>query len=481
MQGLLATVGGYGTDVVGVGDVNGDDIGDIIVISATEDIARLLFMNDDGTIASFVEIDEADIDASFDLQDASVAAIGDRNGDLVPDVVFGDPDLGNGAVFVTYLNADGSILSTFDITPVSDLEGDLIEGEFGAALESIADFDGDNYSDIAVGVTGGNGAVWLLMLNADGTLKTSRRLDRDKGLFSNNEISGILIGGETGQLGSVVRYLGDIDADGIGDIAVGLPENDIGFGEADHGVVYILRLNSDTSVKGQTNITAFSVGGVITANDQFGYSMGTSRSDTNRDGIRDLYIGSKNTNELYLTYLNADGTVAQAMEISALIEDAGVDVQLTTIQDIDFVDLDGRRAQEMIIGMPTQDEGGGKGESGATLVVFLDALNPLNDADRFVVPRSEKISINGGATCVESTDITVTVSGTDAIQVVVGSDIGFTDAAWQEYVSKPMSIPFHLTGDDGEKQIFVLYKSVSRNNSIIDSRTVLLDRVNGCQ
>ena len=92
--------------------------------------------------------------------------------------------------------------------------------------------------------------------------------------------------------GYSIANIGDIDKDGVNDIAVGAKFDDTG--GADRGAVYIIKLNADSTVKSTTKIAS------TTANlsSQWGLStfthFGTSIAnvgDLNGDGVDDMVVG----------------------------------------------------------------------------------------------------------------------------------------------------------------------------------------------
>ncbi len=128
---------------------------------------------------------------------------------------------------------------------ISDTEGGftgtLDNGDwFGGSVASLGDLDGDGVGDLAVGAPldddGGffRGAVWVLFLDKDGTVKSHQKISDTEGGFT-----GTLDDGDV--FGSSVGSLGDLDGDGVGDLAVGAAQDDDGGGN--RGAVWVLFLD----------------------------------------------------------------------------------------------------------------------------------------------------------------------------------------------------------------------------------------------
>ncbi|MDB5388337.1 MAG: hemagglutinin/hemolysin-related protein, partial [Planctomycetaceae bacterium] len=89
---------------------------------------------------------------------------------------------------------------------------------------SLADLDGDGVTDLAVGATGdgtggtGRGAVHVLLLNSNGTVKS------DLKIASSTNGGPALNNGDS--FGSSLASLGDVNGDGVVDLAVGAPGTD---------------------------------------------------------------------------------------------------------------------------------------------------------------------------------------------------------------------------------------------------------------
>ena len=89
-----------------------------------------------------------------------------------------------------FLNADGTVKSQ---QKISDTEGNFTAGlnygdSFGYSLTNLGDLDGDGLAELAVGANrddGGGidrGAVYVLFLNADGTVKSHQRISDGEGV-----------------------------------------------------------------------------------------------------------------------------------------------------------------------------------------------------------------------------------------------------------------------------------------------------------
>lgn len=404
----------FGTSAAGLGDLDGDGIADLAVGAPFDDDGGLgleqgavwiLFLDPDGTVASHQKISETaggflgvlDKDDHFGI---SVAALGDLNGDGVGDLAVGanlDDDGGSnqGAVWILFLNPDGTVSAHQRISETSgNLGGGLDPSDgFGISVAALGDLDGDGVGDLAVGANldddGGTdqGALWILFLNTDGTVESKQKISA-------------LQGGFTGHLdlvdlfGRSVAALGDLDGDGVEDVAVGAPLDDDG--ASDQGAVWILFLNSNGTVASHRKLseTAGGFTGVLDPNDFFGISL--AALDLDGDGTRDLAVGASlddDGNEadgegaVWLLFLDPQGNVGGQQKISETQGGLGGVLHRGDQFGISLAalgDLDGDGDGDLAVGAAFDDDGGD--DQGALWILFLvgDTTPPTLGCPAFV-------------------------------------------------------------------------------------------------
>ncbi len=306
---LLHNSDAFGSSVAALGDIDADGVADIAVGAMNDDdggpdhgAVWVLRMNRNGTVKAQQKISSLSggFTGQLDVGDAfgvSVASPGDLNSDGVPDLVVGasgddDGGLNRGALWVLLLNSNGAVIGQQKIAAFTGgFTGQLHDADaFGTSLARVGDLDGNGAPDLAVGAPldddggSGRGALWLLFLKSNGTVQSQKKISS-------------LSGGFAGQLdnldsfGSSAASLGDIDGDGIADLAVGAMNDDDG--GADRGAMWILLMNGDGTVKDQKKISGSSGGflGQLDNADAFGVSVARV-GDLNGDGISDLAVGA---------------------------------------------------------------------------------------------------------------------------------------------------------------------------------------------
>ena len=294
----------FGSSIANLGDLDGDEIDDLAV--GTIGFSRgdqstvfiggffIYLMNSDNTIKPtnppnrlHITDDSGGIAlARFDYFGISVANIGDFSGDGINELAVGT--LG-GRIYLIRLFSSLSVrdFTTIDINDINDmLEVDsVLNNTFGVSIANLGDIDGDGVIDLAVGAHRGDGekgSVHILFMEKTGTgenirpgLKSVVKLDTTGVNLANGDSFGIS-----------VANIGDLNGDGINDLAVGAIGDDEHANDA--GAVHIFHLGRDGSVK----LGGFKIfDDAFNAGDAAGRSI-TNLGDINGDGINDIAVGA---------------------------------------------------------------------------------------------------------------------------------------------------------------------------------------------
>ncbi|MEM7797813.1 MAG: hypothetical protein AAF633_01370, partial [Chloroflexota bacterium] len=333
----------FGVDLENIGDFNGDGVTDLAVgIQSSytfDDLANstfnefffILLMNQDGTVSETIKVEESHEEGemfhALQMYGHGIASLGDFDGDGVIDFAVGAPDYDTGpfgsaqddkgALFITLMNANGTVKSVTEIK--DDLNGipTLSDRDrFGTAVTNIGDIDGDGNTDIAVSavsdsdpdegsIEASTGKIYILLLNGDGSIKSSVEISN----ASNN------LGLSTEDLlGTSMDRLGDYDGDGVPDLLVGAGgDND------SRGAFLILYLNDDGTLKSFRKYTASDLPGA-----PVGGALGQGLAqigDLDENGTADFAVSlgivdGETVSGIYLVLLmNPDGSVKSTTSV----------------------------------------------------------------------------------------------------------------------------------------------------------------------
>lgn len=449
---------------------------------------------------------------SSDVEDsigASVISLGDLNGDGNEDWAVGTDWHNNtdGAVYILFTDNDGNVASTQIINPIDeDFPSIVTKNKFGYSLENMGDLDGDGVSDIAVGEIGNDaggclsqnqfnncefGAVYILFLNSDGTVKASVEIANDSGGMEEQLPY-------NGQFGKSLANLGDVDADGLIEFAVGGNEYFVNQdGNRDKGgVVYLLQLDENFEVTDYSTIGT----GVVFENGPEGGNVPFAAtienlSDSNNDGLIELLVGNpvikeessgQNIGGFYIFNLNSDLTVDSFDTISDNIN--GLQLSYNTVFGHSVKRIDTEESSEVFVLVGATGADSAKGaiylleileigeEPIVTLVDVIDSNLIGNDLDaltgfgRSVAVGESKIAIgatgydtptvnNAGA--VYFVDYTIISSNTTPILNPIGN----------QTISEGDTLTFTVTASDPDGDDITLSATNLPDDSIFDPQT----------
>ncbi len=326
--GMLDNEDIFGRSVVSLGDLDGDGIVDLAVGASGDDDGGLgrgavwiLFLHTDGTVRAHQKISASEGSFTGTLDD------GDLFGESLALLSGGSADarlvvgargtngggMNRGAVWILSISAKG-IVETHQKISVSQggFTGTLDDGDaFGGSVASLGDLDGDGNADLAVGAIGDDGAglnrgaVWILFLRANGTVERHQKINGTEGGFA-----GTLE--DSDFLGNALASVGDLDCDGVIDLAVGASGDDDG--GTDRGALWTLFLTPQGVVQLHSKVSSTSGGftGFVENFDALGFSV-ASIGDLDGDGNADLAVGAPfdgdglGTGAVWILFLDGNG------------------------------------------------------------------------------------------------------------------------------------------------------------------------------
>ena len=259
----------FGYQVSRCGDVNGDGIDDWSAASPLDDnnggASGMVRVFAGGTVSIIYQFDGA---ASDDVLGKSLGYLGDVNGDGRADILVGAPQKNYAISGASTQPGYVTVYSGATGTALYSVSGNVANDQFGDSCAGGQDLNGDGVNDFIVGAYGED---------TNGTNAGS--------VSAHSGVDGSVIwtaygDGARDHMGASLAIIGDVNGDGIHDVAAGAPEDDNN--GSNSGSVHVLS-GADgskiTVIDGAANL------------DQMGSSV-SSFGDINGDGIEEFLAGA---------------------------------------------------------------------------------------------------------------------------------------------------------------------------------------------
>lgn len=463
------------SSVSAVGDMNNDGIDDIALgARGANNNAGATYVIFGRTGAFPANLDLGGLDGTdgfvvngIDVSDFSAISLGgagDVNGDGADDLIIGaywaDPG-GRSMAGESYVvfGRNGSFPSSLQLSTLDGSNGFVIEGVdaddlAGFAVDGAGDINADGIDDVIVGAyfadpggTSGAGEAYVVFGSSGGFPASieAGMLDGSNGfVFAGNAVAD--------GAGFAVSGLGDVNGDGIDDVAASAPTSDP-LGRPGAGESYVifgsstgfaaslgaadLNGNNGTSFLGRDN------------SDLSGSSIGAA-GDINGDGVGDLIIGARQAGpgvaiqfgESYVVYGASGGFGTAEFDLALLNGLTGREFRASEIGDdlgrsVSGVgDFNGDGLDDYLMGAPRANPDGS--ETGESYLVFGSALGSTTVG----LPPAGAVGDNfGSAVDIDSNLLVVGMPGSDVTATNTGAVAIYRVEGGQAVFDQLLEIP----------------------------------------
>jgi hypothetical protein len=381
-----------GSAVAGPGDLDGDGRDDLVISAFYASLACVAY----APLAPGAHplADQACVRGShpYDFVGYAVAGAGDVDDDGLPELLvsaLGHDEAGveAGKVFL-FTDPLPAGTTDADAAPVAFL-GEALGDQAGARVAAAGNTAGDDVAAVLVGATGndagggGGGRVYLLrgpFAPGVSSLGDAYATFTGAGAASSVRTHGESTGGDG--LGDAIAAPGDLDGDGVDDLALGASGADDG--GADSGVVWVLRGPVSAGDHDASMADARRVGA---GNGAYAGGALAGGGDLDGDGLADLLVAADGVSGGRIYVLLgpvSDGDAPLDDALPALVGDAEGDLAGWSVAITG--DTDGDMLPDVLIGAPGSDAGGEDASDGGVVYLVTDAATPgvraLGDAAR---------------------------------------------------------------------------------------------------
>jgi hypothetical protein len=309
-----------------LGDVDGNGVEDLAVgapddstLGKLDGALWILLLDRDGKLLRAVEISKGTSAlpriGDFQCFGRAVAPLGDLDRDGVPDVAVGaswgnDAARASGGVWVLFLDRAGGVKRSVELGAQEALRaaGVGAGATIGRSLACVGDVDGDGFPELAMSQVPSSKddpfipwreglSVLIASLGKDGEVRWARAFNERRDGFTPDGYP---------TFGDALAGLGDVNGDGVPDLAVGNPsDND---GGSSRGAVWIVTLAADGSPQRSQKISDWEGGfeGMLRDGEQLGRALAAPR-DLDGNGVPDLVACG--TTGVWALFLDSDGMV----------------------------------------------------------------------------------------------------------------------------------------------------------------------------